>query len=215
MSEDKNKTISNDIRISFRSKIKKIITQSEKLLKEEKVKDLHLSAVGNSIGNLVIASEILKSLHPELFQKSIFSAISLTNEKNKDKNKDQKTEKLFPRLEIIFTIEKPQEKKEEIKPITEEERKALIENYDSQKKAFLKNRRFRRRPFNNRRWGYARRNQRYAYSAQRTNYGWRRPGFNLNRKPFGKSPIRGRNNTLRKFNGSRKNSANRPVAAKN
>ena len=211
-----SKAITNEVRIGFRSKIKQIISQCEKLLKEEKVKDLHLSAVGNSIGNLAIASEILKSLHPELFQKSVFSAISLPNEKNKDKNQTQKAEKLFPRLEIIFTIEKPKEKKEEVKPITEEERKTLIETYDNQKNVFLKNRRFRRRPFNNnRRWGYTGKNQRYAYSAKRTNYGWRRPNFNLNRKPFGRSPIGRKNNNLRKFNGNRENSAKRPVAAKN
>lgn len=215
MSEDKSKTISNEIRIGFRSKIKQIINKFEKLLKEEKVKDLHLSAVGNSIGNLTITSEILKSLHPELFQKSIFSAISLSDEKNKDKNKGQKIEKLFPRLEIIFMTEKPQGKKEEVKSITEEERKTLIDTYDSQKKVFLKNRRFRRRPLNNRRWGYAGRNQRYAFSAKRTNYRRGRPRFNLNRKPFGKSPIGRRNNNLRKFNGSRQNSSNKPVAAKN
>jgi len=213
-----NKKPNNELRISFFSKPKQIISQCEKLLKEEKVKDLHLSAIGNTIGNLVITAEIFKQIHPELFIQSIFSI-------NKDgkKSPDQKTQKLLPKLEIIFATEKPAEKKEDSDPkMSEEERNALLDTLDKQKDAFIKNRRFwRRRNFstNNRRWRRfnGRRNQRYAFSAKRTSgFGWKRPAFNNRnvRRPFGKPPV-GRRNNLKKFNGSRKNSANRPVAAKN
>ena len=214
MSESKKPN--NELRISFRSKPKQIISQCEKLLKEEKVKDLHLSAIGNTIGNLVITAEIFKQIHPELFIQSIFSI-------NKDakKSPDQKTPKLLPKLEIIFATEKPAEKKEDPDPkMSEEDRNALLDTLDKQKYAFLKNRRFwRRRNFNanNRRWRrFGRRNQRYAFSAKRTGFGWKRPAFNNRnvRRPFAKPPV-GRRNNLRKFNASRKNSANRPVAAKN
>ena len=214
MSESKKPN--NELRISFRSKPKQIISQCEKLLKEEKVKDLHLSAIGNTIGNLVITAEIFKQIHPELFIQSIFSI-------NKDakKSPDQKTPKLLPKLEIIFATEKPAEKKEDPDPkMSEEDRNALLDTLDKQKYAFLQNRRFwRRRNFNanNRRWRrFGRRNQRYAFSAKRTGFGWKRPAFNNRnvRRPFAKPPV-GRRNNLRKFNGTRKNSANRPVAAKN
>lgn len=214
MSESKKSN--NELWISFRSKPKQIISQCEKLLKEEKVKDLHLSAIGNTIGNLVITAEIFKQIHPELFIQSIFSI-------NKDakKSPDQKTPKLLPKLEIIFATEKPAEKKEDPDPkMSEEDRNALLDTLDKQKDAFLKNRRFwRRRNFNanNRRWRrFGRRNQRYAFSAKRTGFGWKRPAFNNRnvRRPFAKPPV-GRRNNLRKFNGNRKNSANRPVAAKN
>ena len=214
MSESKKPN--NELRISFRSKPKQIISQCEKLLKEEKVKDLHLSAIGNTIGNLVITAEIFKQIHPELFIQSIFSI-------NKDakKSPDQKTPKILPKLEIIFATEKPAEKKEDPDPkMSEEDRNALLDTLDKQKDAFLKNRRFwRRRNFNanNRRWRrFGRRNQRYAFSAKRARFGWKRPAFNNRnvRRPFAKPPV-GRRNNLRKFNGSRKNSANRPVAAKN
>ena len=214
MSESKKPN--NELRISFRSKPKQIISQCEKLLKEEKVKDLHLSAIGNTIGNLVITAEIFKQIHPELFIQSIFSI-------NKDakKSPDQKTPKHLPKLEIIFATEKPAEKKEDPDPkMSEEDRNALLDTLDKQKYAFLKNRRFwRRRNFNanNRRWRrFGRRNQRYAFSAKRTGFGWKRPAFNNRnvRRPFAKPPV-GRRNNLRKFNGTRKNSANRPVAAKN
>ena len=214
MSESKKPN--NELRISFRSKPKQIISQCEKLLKEEKVKDLHLSAIGNTIGNLVITAEIFKQIHPELFIQSIFSI-------NKDakKSPDQKTPKLLPKLEIIFATEKLAEKKEDPDPkMSEEDRNALLDTLDKQKDAFLKNRRFWRRRnlnANNRRWRrFGRRNQRYAFSAKRTGFGWKRPAFNNRnvRRPFAKPPV-GRRNNLRKFNGTRKNSANRPVAAKN
>lgn len=214
MSESKKPN--NELRISFRSKPKQIISQCEKLLKEEKVKDLHLSAIGNTIGNLVITAEIFKQIHPELFIQSIFSI-------NKDakKSPDQKTPKLLPKLEIIFATEKLAEKKEDPDPkMSEEDRNALLDTLDKQKDAFLKNRRFWRRRnlnANNRRWRrFGRRNQRYAFSAKRTGFGWKRPAFNNRnvRRPFAKPPV-GRRNNLRKFNGNRKNSANRPVAAKN
>ena len=215
MSESPKQT--NEIRIEFRAKIGATIAQCEKLIKDEKFKDLHLSALGNSIGNLVVISEILKSMYPDLFQKSVFSVISLSNEKGKDKKPDKENKKPFPRLEVIVTKEKPAEKKEEDIKLTEEERKALIETMDNQKKAFLRRRRPTwRRTFsaNRRRGGYPVRNPRFAYSAKR-NYGWRRPGFNNNRRPFGNSPA-GRRNNVRNFNGNRKNSGNKPVTtAKN
>ena len=215
MSESPKQT--NEIRIAFRAKISVLIAQCEKLIKDEKFKDLHLSALGNSIGNLVIISEILKSIYPDLFQKSIFSLISLSNEKGKDKKPDKENKKTFPRLEVIITKEKPAEKKEDDIKLTEEERKALIETMDNQKKAFLRARRpIWRRTFgaNRRRGGYPARNPRFAYSAKRS-YGWRRPAFNNSRRPFGKSPA-GRRNNVRNFNGNRKNSGNKPVnTAKN
>ena len=208
-----NKKPNNEVRISIRSKPKQIISQCEKLLKEEKVKDLHLSAMGFSIGNLVITTEIFKQIHPELFMQSIFSI-----NKDEKKNPDQKTQKLLPKLEIIFTTEKPAEKKEGSHPkLSEEDRNALMDSLD--KHAFYNNRGYRRRRnFSNRRWRYnnGRRNQRYAFSAKRTDFGWRRPVFNNRnvRRPYGKPPV-GRKNNLRKFNRSRNNSGNKPVTAKN
>lgn len=110
MSEEKK--VSNEIRIGLRTKPKEIITQCEKLIKEEKVKELHLSAVGNTIGNLVVAVEIVKSLFPDLHQSSEFSTIPARSiEKEKDKKSDTKPQRLYPRLEIILSTEKLPEKK--------------------------------------------------------------------------------------------------------
>lgn len=214
MSEEKKPN--NEIRIQSRTKPKQVISQCEKLLKEDKVKELHLCGVGNAIGNVVIAAEIMKSYHPELFQQSVFSTIVPKSiEKDKEKKMETKNQKLFPKLEIILSTEKPNEKKESTaQKITEEERKILIETLDNQRGTFF--RRNFRRPFrNNRRRGYpaARGNQRYTYSAKRTGYFNRRPGYN-NRRPYGKNPINRKTN-MRQFNGNRTNSVNRPAASKN
>lgn len=105
MSEEKK--ISNEIRIGLRTKPKDVIAQCQKLIKEEKVKEFHLSAVGNTIGNLVVAVEIVKSIFPELYQSSEFSTIpARVNGKDKDKKPDAKPQKLYPRLEIILSLEK-------------------------------------------------------------------------------------------------------------
>lgn len=212
MSEDKK--VSNEIRIGFKTKPKEIISQCEKILQEDKAKDVHLSAVSTSIGDLVIAVEILKIKFPGLFQKNIFSTISPRS--SEKKNKPETTiQRLFPRLEIILSKEKPKEEKEESKVISEEEKKILIETLEKQKESYIKIRKSRkyRRPIRkNRRLGYNRR--RYSYQTKRNNYNKRRPVYNNNMR-FRKSPTRGRG-TLKKFKEPRKNSQDKKAtAAKN
>lgn len=213
MSEEKKP--SNEIRIGFTTKIKDVIDQCEKLLKDDKVKDLHLSAVANKIGDLVIVVEILKSMFPNISQKNVFTTV-LPRQNEKLKNSETKSKRLFPRLEIILSLNKEEVKEEGSKStISEEDRKILIDTLDEKKKALIKMRRFRNPFRNNRRWGYNRRGQRqrFAYSAKRMGYSRRRPTYN-NRRPYGKTPD-GRKRNFRKFIGTIKNSGNKVVAAKN
>ena len=212
MSEDK--TPNNEFRIGIKSKPKELITQCEKLLKDEKVKDLHLSAVGNSIGEVLTIAEILKSMYPNLFQKTIFSTIpGRTTDSNKDKKADPK--KLFPKLEIILSTEKMVDKNENSVQISEDERQLLIDTLEKKKEMLNKRKKFRR-PFRRiRQWGYNTRRQRFAYSAKRIGYNNRRYGFSNNRRPYRKPTIRKRLNN-RKFNGTKKNSGNKqPSPVKN
>ena len=208
MSEDK--APSNEFRIGIKSKPKDLITQCEKLLKDDKVKDLHLSGVGNSIGEVVTISEILKSMYPNLFQKTIFSTIpGRTTDSNKEKKADPK--QLFPKLEIILSTEKIVEKKENSVQLSEEEKQLLIDTLEKKKELVIKRRKFRRPFRKNRQWGYNTRRQRFAYSAKRIGYNTRRYGFNNIRRPYGtygKKPIRKKLN-VRKFNGAKKNTGNK------
>ena len=159
----------NEIRVGNRTKPKDLIVQCEKLLKEDKLKEIHLTAVGNSIGDLIIAVEILKSSNPDLFQYNKFSTIGPRlpkNTNNKEKEKEsEKPQKLYPHLEVVISCEKIE--KVDTPKLSEEERKILIETLDKQKAAFNKQRRFnsfRRRRYN---FGYRNRRQRFALSSRR------------------------------------------------
>ena len=223
----------NEIRVGNRSKPKELIAQCEKLLKEDKLKEIHLTAVGNSIGDLIIAVEILKSSNPSLNQQTIFSTIGPRPPKNankdadKDKDKEkekenEKPQKLYPHLEIVLSCEKLEVK--EAPKITEEERKILIETLDKQKANFKKQRKFnsfrRRRNF---RFGYRRQrfassrrnvnNNRYNRNGRKWSYSMnqrRRPrqGYNNrmnnNRRMFQKSPAG------RRFNNNKASNPVRP-----
>ena len=214
MSEEKK--VSNEIRIGLRTKPKEIISQCEKFIKEEKVKELHLSAVGNTIGNLVVAVEIVKSLFPDLHQSSEFSTIPARSiEKDKDKKSDTKPQRLYPRLEIILSTEKLPEKKEDSKSkITEEERTILIETLEKQKEAFTKIRRLRRNFINTRRRVFNGRRKSPPYSAKNRGYNnRRRTGFRG--RQFIKSPNGARRNNPRKFNAQKNTSTNKQTPVKN
>ena len=214
MSEEKK--VSNEIRIGLRTKPKEIIAQCEKLIKEEKVKELHLSAVGNTIGNLVVAVEIVKSLFPDLHQSSEFSTIPARSlEKDKDKKPDTKPQRLYPRLEIILSTEKLAEKKEGSQSkITEEERTILIETLEKQKEAFTKIRRLRRNFINTRRRVFNGRRKNAPYSAKNRGYNnRRRTGFRG--RQFVKSSAGARRNNPRKFNAQKNTSTNKQTPVTN
>ncbi len=211
MSEDKKP--SNEFRIGFKSNPKDVISQCEKLLKENKIKELHLSAVANSIGELSIIVEILKSNFPNLFQKNIFSVITPRSNGN-EKKAELKKKKLYPRLEIILSTEKIVQKEESPTKITEEERQLLIETIDKQKESFRKLRK-NQNPFRrNRRWRrFSKRpGKSYSYSAKRTTFNGKKARFNA-RRPFGKAPIRRKNNVKKPNSSSgRKSSVNKQAS---
>ena len=211
MSEDKKP--SNEFRIGFKSNPKDVISQCEKLLKEDKIKELHLSAVSNSIGELSIIVEILKSAFPYLTQKNIFSAIT-PRSNGKEKKADPKQKKLYPRLEIILSTEKIGQNEDFPSKITEEERQLIIDIMDKQKDSFRKIKKNRNSFRRNRRWRrFSRRpGKRFSYSAKRNTFNGKKSGF-IVRRPFGKAPIRRRNN-VKKPNSSngRKNSTKKPAS---
>jgi DNA-binding protein len=208
MSEEKK--ISNEIRIGLRTKPKDVIAQCQKLIKEEKVKELHLSAVGNTIGNLVVAVEIVKSIFPELYQSSEFSTIpARVNGKDKDKKPDAKPQKLYPRLEIILSLEKKEGSKF---TVTEEEKKILIDTLEKQKETFTKIRKFRRNFRNARRRVFNGRRQKLSFSAKNSGFNNRRR-IGYNRRSFVKSPNGKRNN--RKFTATKNNSVAKQTPVKN
>ena len=118
----------NDIRVGFNSRIGGLVNYCEKLLKENNIRELNFSAVGGSIGTLVSAVEVLKTLHAGFYQVNRFATISYQSVEEGKKGEVQ-NQRLYPKLEVKLTLDKPAKTGGEgyQEPLDEEERKKLLD----------------------------------------------------------------------------------------
>ena len=117
----------NEIRVRYNTRIRGIINYSQRLLKENNLRELTFSAVGGSIGTLVTAVEILKSLYPGIHQMNRFATISYQSVEEGKKDEVQ-NQRLFPKLEVKLSLDKPAQLGEGYQePLSEEERKKIAE----------------------------------------------------------------------------------------
>ena len=118
----------NDIRVGFNSRIGSLVNYCEKLLKENNIRELNFSAVGGSIGTLVTAVEVLKTLHPGFYQINRFATISYQSVEEGKKGEVQ-NQRLYPKLEVKLTLDKPAKTGGEgyQEPLAEEERKKILD----------------------------------------------------------------------------------------
>ena len=124
---DSQKKAANDIRVGFNSRIGGILRYCQKLIKEDNMKELNFSAVGGSIGTLVTAVEILKTIEKGFYQINRFATISYQSVEEGKKGEPQ-NQKLYPKLEIKLTLDKPKNKTEGYQePLSEEERKKITD----------------------------------------------------------------------------------------
>ena len=181
----------NEIRVGFNSRITGIINYCQRLLKENNVRDLTFSAIGGSIGTLITAVEVLKILTPGLHQINRLATISYQSVEEGKKDEVQ-TQRLYPKLEVKLSLDKPQKTGEGYQePLKEDERTKLL---DVQSK---------RRQAGPRRRGAFRR--RGGFRGRRPGFRGRRPGFrgrgrgrsNLGR---GRTPMGGRGNARGRSN---------------
>ena len=179
---DKSKKPVNDIRVSFSSRIGGIVSYCERLLKEEKMRELNFSAVGGSIGTLVSVVEILKTTTPGLYQTNRLATISYQSVEEGGKSESQ-NQRLYPKLEVKLTLDKPAKTTEGFQDaLAEDERKKLLDIH-------LKRREERR----NR--GFRRRGRR-GFRGRRGGFRGRRP-FRARRGFRGRPPMRGRGRPMR------------------
>ena len=118
----------NDIRVKFNSRTVGLVNYCERLLKENNIRELNFSAVGGSIGTLVTAVEVLKTLHPGFYQINRFATISYQSVEEGKKSEVQ-NQRLYPKLEVKLTLDKPAKTGGEgyQEPLDEEERKKLLD----------------------------------------------------------------------------------------
>ena len=151
---DKSKKPVNDIRVSFNSRIGGIVSYCERLLKEEKMRELNFSAVGGSIGTLVSVVELLKTITPGFYQINRFATISYQSVEEGGKSESQ-NQRLYPKLEVKLTLDKPAKTTEGFQDaLSEEERKKLLDIHlkrrDERRRGGFRG----RRPFRGRRGGF-------------------------------------------------------------
>ena len=150
---DKSKKPINDIRVSYSSRIGGIVSYCEKLLKENNMRELNFSAVGGSIGTLVSVVELLKTITPGLYQINRLATISYQSVEEGGKS-DNQNPRLFPKLEVKLTLDKPAKPTEGFQDkLDEEERKKLLDLHNKRRDD-RRNRPRRRGGFRGRRGGY-------------------------------------------------------------
>ncbi len=174
----------NDIRIGFNSRISGIVNYCQRLLKENNIRELNFTAVGGSIGTLVTVVEVLKTLQPGFYQVNRLATISYQSVEEGKKN-EVENQRLYPKLEVKLTLDKPSKAGEGYQePLNEEERKKIL---DIQSK--------RRQGGHSRRGGF--RGRRGGFRGRRGGFRGKRGGFRgrgRGRPNFGRGrpPMRGR-----------------------
>ena len=123
----------NDIRIGFNSRINGIVNYCQKLLKENNIRELNFSAVGGSIGTLVTAVEVFKTLQPGLYQVNRFATISYQSVEE-GKKSEVENQRLYPKLEVVLSTEEPKNKTEGFQGKLEEEKRKEIEKIMNERK---------------------------------------------------------------------------------
>ena len=124
---DSSKKPANDIRVRFNTRISGIINYCQRLIKENNLRELTFSAVGGSIGTLVTAVEVLKSLYPGLHQVNRLATISYQSVEE-GKNNEVQSQRLFPKLEVKLSLDKPAKTGEGYQePLSEEQRKQIAD----------------------------------------------------------------------------------------
>lgn len=187
----------NEIRVGANSRVSGIINYCQRLIKENNFRELIFNAVGGSIGTLVTTVEILKTMQPGLHQVNRFATISYQSVEE-GKNNEIQNQRLYPKLEVKLTLDKPAQLGEGYQePLSEEERKKLVEFQEKRRQGRQVRRGPPRRGYSNGRRGFR--------NARRGGFRGRRRGFGMpGRPPMRRGqPMRRRQQPMRGNRGGR------------
>ena len=123
--ENKTQTPVNHIKVSFKSSCRSLVNYAEKVLKEHNMRTIQFTAIGGAIGNLVMSVEVLKVLHPGLYQTNTIGTVvhqTLENEKSV-------SERLYPKLEVEMSLDAPTKTTEGTQDKISEELRKQIEEF--------------------------------------------------------------------------------------
>jgi hypothetical protein len=119
----------NQVKIGAGSSVRAVIRYSNMLLKEKNLRDITFSAIGGAIGKLLNVVEVLRTTNAGLYQVNKIGTVVYQTVDNQGKVSSQR---LFPKLEIVLTLDEPKEKTEGFQnKLSEEERTKLSELLNS------------------------------------------------------------------------------------
>lgn len=144
--ESRSKKPANDIRVSYNTRVGGIVSYCEKLIKDNKERTLNFSAVGGSIGTLVNAVEVLKAVIPGLYQVNRLVTISYQSVEE-GKQTENQNQRLYPKLEVILTLDKPEKQGEGFQDKLSEEDRKKIQDIQNKRREENRNRPPRRGGF--------------------------------------------------------------------
>ena len=174
----------NDIRIGMGTRVRNVVRYCNSLLKEKTFKTLKFSAVGGAIGKLVSAVEVLKTVNSGLYQQNKLATVSYQS----TENKEQKNQRLYPKMEVTLSLDDFKDKNEGYQPkLNEDERKKLHDIFNQQPVRPRRRGGFRGRGGFRRRGGFRGRRGFRGFRAR--GQGFRRGGFRGNNR--GRGPTRG------------------------
>ena len=154
--DPKNTKAPNDIRIGMNSRVRNVIRYSQSIMKEKNLRELKFSAVGGPIGRLLEVVEVLKVLIPNLYQQNKITSVAY---QTLDSNNTVLNQRLYPKMEVILSLDEFQTKNEGTQDkLPEEQRKQIEKTMNERREQREKDgrrgfrpRRFNRRGFRGRR----------------------------------------------------------------
>lgn len=118
-----NKDELNLIRIGTGTRVNGVLRFANVLLKERNFREIRFRALGASIGKLVSSVELLKITHPGMYQVNTIGTVSF---QLKDSDDQISNQRLYPKLEIVLSLDEPKNKGEGYQEkMSEEERLKL------------------------------------------------------------------------------------------
>lgn len=115
----------NDIRVGMGSRVRNVIRYCNMLLKEKNYRELHFSAIGGAIGRLVNIVEVLRIVNEGLYQNNKIGTVS---HQTVDTAGTVLNQKLYPKLEVVLSLDEPKEKAEGFQgKLNEEDRNKLFQ----------------------------------------------------------------------------------------
>ena len=97
----------NLIRIGTGTRVNGVLRFANVLLKERNFREIHFRALGASIGKLVSVVELLKLTHPGMYQINTIGTVAF---QLKETDEHVMNERLYPKLEIILSLDPPKVK---------------------------------------------------------------------------------------------------------